>query len=346
MSLFWVASVAAVMGQTQAPTLPKSPMETISASVAVVTDAPSGWPTVSIQISEDGLFLMAAPTVVRGSALAKLKDASTVTLDLVAHDEISQLALYRARNFKVGSGRAMTVASVSQVEGKPLLVITSKDIVAGEFVAADRVGVLMPSQRYAPLSEIRFEQPTGGTVGGGLVFSWDGSLVGVLNATLVPFRNEPSMPVITKIRPGQKAEHFGPRPLVVGYALAPSVLKRVVSGFLTPGHTPRHPSIGVLYRTNKGGGVEIQSVEEGSPAAIAKLLAGDIVQSVDGIKISDNIHMATVLFDSEVDQKRVFGVLRDNRKLTLTVKVGELQTGAARRMASPSPRTTEQSLLW
>lgn len=319
-------------------------METISASIAVVTDAPAGWPTVSIQLSDDGLFLMAAPTVVRGSALAKLKDSSTVTLDLVAHDEISQLALYRARNFKRGTGRPMSVASATEVEGKPLLVITSKDIVAGELVSADRIGVLMPSQRYAPLSEVRFEQPTGGTVGGGLIFSWDGRLVGVLNATLVPFRNEPTAPMITKIRPGQKAEQFGPRALVVGYALAPSVLKRVVSGFLSPDHTPRHPSIGVLYRSNKGGGVEIQTVEPGSPAAVAKLMAGDIVVSVDGVTITDNIHMATVLFDSEVNQKRVFGVQRANRKLTLTVTVGELQSGPARKPVIP--RSTEQSLLW
>lgn len=304
------------LGQSQAANV-APPLERVAASIALVEAAQ---PTFGVLIDDRGLFLVPTPGPLVSSHRARLKDGSTVQLEMLSYDEITQMAVYRASPWKQGQALAVGLASQQEIEKQTLVVLLSDQVLQGHGVAVNRVGVLMPSQRYVPLTEVHFESPLK-PFGGAPVFTLKGKLAGVLNAALFSVSEEQGSDssIMRTSKPG-------PRALSVGFSIGPQVLTRVVTGFRSKDHQVLHPAIGMMYRSAPLGGVEVQSVDAGTPAEKAGLKAGDRLIALDGVAIKDNVHMATMLFESEVGTERKLRLIRGTKTLEIKVKIGALRS--------------------
>jgi serine protease Do len=69
-------------------------------------------------------------------------------------------------------------------------------------------------------------------------------------------------------------------------------------------------------------GARISSVETGSPAEAANLMAGDVILQFNGARIEDDTHLINVVHFTEVGTQVPIVVFRDGRTVHLTVKIG------------------------
>ncbi len=281
--------------------------------------SPSG---VAVQISQDGFFLASSSVAPTLTVPARSRGGRGYTLRVIARDDITQLSLLSADDWKTGDGRVVSVASADAVATQKLIAVLPTGTVTGELVSQNRTGILQSSRRYVRLWEVRLES-TSQRLGGAPVFTIDGRLGGILNATLEPVGvTERDQLAIQKLN--TSPDHFGPRGLTVGYALGPKVLNRVVSGFLSPDRTALHPTVGVLFKSLSKGGVELTSVTAGSAAARAGLKVGDELTTLDGEPIRDAFGLAASLFESEIGDDMKFEVTRMGGTFTLSVRVESL----------------------
>jgi putative serine protease PepD len=294
--------------------------EGIRRSVITITVPLGGRMGVAALIDERGLFLADRAGLTGTTMTGKTSDGLVLVLDLVTVDEPTQLALLRARQWHEAQRRPVAVAPSREVKGRTVIVVLPSGPIRGEVVPGDRVGVLQPTLRYLPLSEIRFET-TPGRVGGALAFTAGGKLAGVLSATLEAYPRP--APGRGRESPAAEAGRFGPLGLTVGYGLSTELLARVVEGFRSPSARVRHPYIGAFFRDGEGG-AQVDRVVEGSPSGRAGLQAGDLIVRVDGLAVEDAIELAATLFRLQVGQRIAIEVLRGpgRERLTLDVEVG------------------------
>lgn len=302
----------------------------IEPSVAVVQSngATSG---VAVLIDDTGLFLTHA-TAAEGQLSLSFSDGFTTSALLVATDDQTQLSLVKALIWTVGKRRVLSVSQGVSNTRVPLISVTSAGPRTGEFVTEDRAGVMRPSLRYVPLSEVRLEA-TNDLIGGALLFDASGSLFGVLGATLAQqdtgqaqtqggIRQKSLADFAPNALESVGANKFGPRGVTVGYALGHQIVARVVKGFVSPGHKVQHPTIGVFFKANATGkGVLIESVMAASPAARAGLMPGDVIYEIDGTPTNSAIGLAVALFKKEPGDKAMIRFGRGDQKGLAAVEV-------------------------
>jgi S1-C subfamily serine protease len=100
-------------------------------------------------------------------------------------------------------------------------------------------------------------------------------------------------------------------------------MRRVVEGFKSPSHEVQHPSIGIYCKDYLGGGALVTSVREDSTAAKGGMRVGDVILSIDGQRVGNQIGFASVMLQKEVGQTLVVWVLRNSLQVRLTVAVGK-----------------------
>jgi serine protease Do len=75
------------------------------------------------------------------------------------------------------------------------------------------------------------------------------------------------------------------------------------------------------------GGVLVAAVDPGGPAAAAGIKSGDLIVTVDKTAVANTDDLATVLAGLKPGTTIPVVVMRDGKKLTLHVKLGELKSG-------------------
>lgn len=310
---------------------------TISDGLALLgtKDNPVG---VAVQIAKDDLFLVASNLVPTETTMAFSPKGADYTVKVLARDDITQLSLIRVLDWPDHSSRVFQVASEKAVATNKLAAQIPSGLVPGQLVSKDRTGVLMGSRRYVRLWEIRFET-TDQKLGGAPVFTVDGRLAGIVNATLEPYGDTTTVKI-----PLNSPKHFGPQGLTVGYALGPKVLSRVVDGFLSEDRTPRHPTVGILFKKAEGGGgVEVTAVTPGSAAARAGLQVGDVLAKLGNEPIKDAYWLAARLFESEIGESFQFQVRRDERTSSVRIVVESLSELRTKRELLPRQASLPES---
>lgn len=308
---------------------PSSPQATawerISRSIVLI-EARGKKIGVAAMIDRKGLFLTHKAALDPAGISGRLADGKLIFLTVEAIDEPTQLALLRAEG-ELGDMTPIEVGRGDRMKGQPLIAALTSGPVRGEFVAAGRTGIIKPSLRYVPLSEIRLETPRD-RLGGALTFSLEAKLVGVLGATLEPvsggnmLTQNAASAVQSATRQMAQAPQFGPRGLTISYSLGTDVLQRVVDGFRSPSHKVLHPSIGAFFSDSKGKGALIREVVPNSPAAKAGIRVGDLVTSVDAEPVWNHIELAALLFRREVGSTVKIGLRRGDETLEVQVTVG------------------------
>ncbi|HXH60260.1 MAG TPA: PDZ domain-containing protein [Fimbriimonadaceae bacterium] len=321
---FSVVSLVLALAQQQAvPVQDSAVWKTVRTSVVTIQNG-----GVAALIDDSGLFLAHASSVPGNQVKAKFFDGTQVTLIDVATDEQTQLTLLKATVWRQGTHNVVQVASTPATAKLELLAVTTDGPKSGEFVTDGLTGVMRPSLRYVPLSEIRLAS-SDDQLGGAMVFNASGELMGVLGATLSTDSDKKGSRSNALSGGGSAAEalkfgldKFGPQGLTVAYALGREVLERVVDGFKSPTHKVDHPTIGIFFKaTVDGKGVYIDTVMGGSPAANAGLEPGDVILEVDGEPVNNPVDLAVLLFRHNVGDVLSIKYMRGILKATTQVKV-------------------------
>ena len=90
-------------------------------------------------------------------------------------------------------------------------------------------------------------------------------------------------------------------------------------------------------------GIVINSVEAGSPAERAGLKRGDVILSVEGKPITDADELVSIISDSEIGKKLRVEYLRDGKRLSTDVEVGDRNKIVAELQEGPGKRGRRSS---
>lgn len=327
-----------------------SPVWSQVKSSVIYLQGRNGVSGVAALIDDTGLFLSHSSAVETQQMRAKFNDGRTFSLFVLNHDPHTQLTLLQATYWSQGERRVIKVASKTTTKNVELLAATPAGPKVGEFIAAGKVGMMKPSLRYVPLSEVQLLS-SDEKIGGSMVFNKTGELVGVLGATLAASKKATTSAedLTLALRSGgstggggfggggtgggsgggssrRGSDQYGPR-MIVAYALGREVLQRVVAGFTSPSRQVQHPSIGLFFKASLNGrGVLVDSVLAGSPSSQAGLRPGDIVLDVDGVSVNSPVELAVLLFRQEIGDTIVVRYLRGIGRGSANVKVASSQS--------------------
>lgn len=293
-------------------------------------------------VDSSGLFLAHFDSVYGKRVTAKLSDGRTVSLTLKAEDEPTQLAILQADDW-IKSARPLVPAEGLK-SGDQLMAVLPSGLIRAEYVGGMN-GLEAKSRRLMMLSEISFEAPAD-RIGGGLVITPAGQLVGFLNAALhsgqeANIQARPSQeagvtsdaaplaasryansiePQAKTLRPRVLAQ--GPADMTVAYTPSLKMLRRTIDS-LVHGKIVDRPSIGVDVKNSPDhDGALIEKVEPGSAADQAGLKAGDIVVEINGKDVDNQMDLAKIIMDQQIGAQIIVKAKRGQNLLIVPVVVG------------------------
>lgn len=318
----WSSVVSAlVLGAVAVAPIQLNPQEQavwrkVRASVVTLVreDQPVG---VAALIDSSGLFIAHKSSVEAKTVVGRDGDGREFALSWKAEDEATQLVLLGATSWR-SEAVPVAVPRSLDAQAERLIAVAAEGPIRAQVAGKGILGMLA-NQRVTRLTAIEFEVPDS-RFAGALLFSMRGELVGSIAATL---RSESVSNQVQRTALGNAGPRgFGPAPIAVGYAVSPAVVERVVDGFRSPTHRVRHPKIGVFCKDHPQGGALVQSVEPGSPGALAGIKPGDIIAEIDGTAIRNQLDVAAVVFDTEVGQIIRVTYRRGQTQTIASIRVG------------------------
>ncbi len=298
-------------------------------------------------ITKDGYAITHQLSLGSGAKELVTGNGEKLSFTTVHKDTPSQLVLIKTTK---APNKVDTVTWADDTDGGRgmILAVLPTGTVRAEITSSERIGVDDRSRRAVPMNEVRIEQ-TPAAIGGALLFSGKGRLIGSIAATLavtqgvVAQENNRQAGLQNNSGSGnlgvRSATAPGPAGLIVGYTPTWEVTKRALAGFLTPGHKAPTALLGVLI-VNSLGGVSVQQVDVDSPAANAGILVGDVISDIGGKKIRDQIDFARMTYDFRPGDKVAVQLQRGNQKLTLEAILGAQTT----QLAEHRPTSIEATL--
>ena len=307
-------------------------------------------------IDSSGLFITHRSSVPAPMMDGVLSSGRIVRLVAEASDSVTHLVLLQAQNWSPEFGRPVHLPTADEDGHGYVFAVLATGPIRAAFTGLNKAGFVQAQRRIIPLNEVRFEQPTDGCAGA-LLIDQDDALLGVLGATLSRGQDiltqnfQPIAPVIPpRVTPIPGAGGFaggrsrgidngalqspiqnllkqqrriGPSDMTVAYAAGMAVLRRVVEGFRSPDHRVAYPALGITCKDTPGGGALIESVQADSPASRAKLEPGDILMSIAGEQIRNQVDFALVMLRQKIGAHIFIYVHRNNQTVVQEAVVGE-----------------------
>ena len=266
-------------------------------------------------ISEDG-YIMTNNHVINGASKIKvtLKDGTEYTAKLVGTDSINDVAVIKVDADGLtpavyGNSSELQVGDLAVAIGNPLGELGGT-VTAGIISATDRQLVIDGKTMHLLQTDSSINP---GNSGGGL-FNGDGQLIGL---------------VVAKSS-GSDVEGLG-------FAIPINTAAEVAQQLMDQGYVSNQPSTGMSYTEasdsidgfdmffegqSSSTYVYIYSVES-REAKQAGFMAGDIVLSVDGQKITSFTDLQTIVTSHKVGDKLKYVVERNGQQLSLTLTLQE-----------------------
>jgi membrane-associated protease RseP (regulator of RpoE activity) len=255
-----------------------------------------------------------------------MSDGRTVQLSVKGQDVLSQLVLLQANQWEPGRAKPFPAPMGNERPGGALLAVLPSGPIRAEHVSSQRFGVVKPSNRMVPLSEVRFEAPAT-EVGTALVFSETGEFLGALNATLGKPQDTAAPGIASHLTSPRTvfggSPPIGPSELTVAYTTGAQLIRRVLKGFKSDSHQVDYPSLGVVCNDAVGGGAQVQKVLQDSPAQQAGVRFGDVILDINGSIIRNQVDFARVMLDQEVGRKIVVRIRRGSQMLFMNATVAK-----------------------
>ncbi|MGD0429580.1 MAG: trypsin-like peptidase domain-containing protein [Acetobacteraceae bacterium] len=268
----------------------------------------------------------------RGSGFIIRQDGLIVTNYHVVKDGSAvSVTLDDGRELKakvIGTDPRTDIAIVKVDAGKPLPFIQlgdSRDVRPGEWVVAMgnpfglggtvTAGIVSAVSRdigSGPYDQfIQVDAPINQGNSGGPLFTQEGKVIGMNSAIFSPTGGS----------------------VGIGFAIPSNMIRTVSDQLAATGHVTRG-FVGVGTQTVSGAmakalhlpeasGALLASVASGSPAAKAGLEPGDVVESVNGQKITSPRDLAVTVASVTPGEEAKFQILRDGQDRDIEVKVGE-----------------------
>jgi serine protease Do len=118
----------------------------------------------------------------------------------------------------------------------------------------------------------------------------------------------------------------------VGFAIPSNTARKVYNALITSGSVQRG-AIGVAFHSQNNPavlrsfgadrGIVIESVEAGGPAERSGLRLGDVILSIDGKPMKTADELVAIVSDTQIGKKLRVEYLRDGKRLTTDVEVGD-----------------------
>lgn len=272
--------------------------------------------------SKRGLFMVHSNAVTFPKMFGRTPAGRIVEMSLKSSDEVSQMALLQMNPAHWIEMPSVKLSAEPKTPYPRLFAVLPSGPIPVEMVSTERIAVLGDAKRVIPVIEVRFEASLD-RVGGAPVFTSNGELVGILNATLKRNEMAPAMDRSSAAKIESKASggagysaqtynsiQFGPQSLTVGFAVGPSVLGRVSEGFLSPDQRVVFPALGVMLADWNGSGAEVRSVNLLSVAESAGVKAGDIIVEVAGKAVRNQIDYVKAMAEQKIGSTIVVKVQR------------------------------------
>jgi S1-C subfamily serine protease len=274
-----------------------------------------------------------------------LPNGRMLTFDSIGQDSVTRLVLLQAENWRPEFGDPVRVPEGDEFGHGMVFAVLPSGPIRAALTKLNKLGFLRSEKRVIPLNEVQFEAPIDGCAGA-LLVDEDGELLGVLGATLsrggfpeqqgalgtrfatgpTPFNNTPSQGPAYSPGPAERIlrgqQRMGPSDLMVAYTAGVVVLKKVVEGFRSPDHQVRYPSLGLLCKDTPGGGALVQAVQPDSPAEHAGIQTGDILLTIAGEPIRNQVDFALVVLNQTAGDKILIHFKRRNHEMVDEVIVG------------------------
>jgi serine protease Do len=174
---------------------------------------------------------------------------------------------------------------------------------------------------------IQIDAPLNSGNSGGPLFNSDGQVVGVNTAIFTPNGGS----------------------IGIGFAIPSNIAEKIVAqlqekgsvqrGWLGVAIQPVTPEVADSLGLKKPEGALVATVTEGSPAEKAGVRQGDVVLGFNGTPVTTPRELSRAVADSDVHSKRTLTVWRDNREVTLDVRLGEMP----RQVASAEERPAKSA---
>src|SRR5512133_292265 len=164
---------------------------------------------------------------------------------------------------------------------------------------------------------IQIDAPLNSGNSGGPLFNGDGQVVGVNTAVFAPNGGS----------------------IGIGFAIPSNIAEKIVTelqekgsvqrGWLGVAIQPVTPEVAESLVLNKPEGALVAAVTDGSPAVKAGVRQGDVVLAFNGTPVTTPRELSRAVADSTIHSKATLAVWRDNREVTLAVRVGEMSRQVA-----------------
>jgi serine protease Do len=121
----------------------------------------------------------------------------------------------------------------------------------------------------------------------------------------------------------------------IGFAIPIDLVKEILPELIKTGKVTRGwlgvsiqtvtPELAASLGLEKSRGALVASVSEGSPAAEAGIKIGDVIVEYNGKPVENSSQLPILVARTQVGKSAKVTVIRDNKRMPLTVKVGELK---------------------
>lgn len=285
-------------------------------------------------ISEDG-YLLTNNHVVENAdrILVRLNDRRELEAEVIGTDPRSDLALLKVEadglpTVKVGDSEALKVGEWVLAIGSPFGFDYS--VTAGIVSAKGRSLRDANDETYVPFIQTDVAINPGNS--GGPLFNLDGEVVGI------------NSQIYTR-----SGGFMG-----VSFAIPIDVAMEVVDQLREHGKVSRGWLGVVIQEVNRdladGFGLDrprgalVLQVMEGSPASAGGLVDGDVILEFNGREIERSSDLPHLVGRSAVGEDAKLIVMRERKRVTLTVEIGELQENGGRRVAAGSGENVDNRL--
>ena len=268
----------------------------------------------AVVIAPDGYLLTSAHVVERaGGGVASLQDGRQTDVTVVGADPLSDLALLRAEDHHLpsatlGSAEALAVGQLVVAIGNPQGFVGS--VTAGVISGLGRslpVGRRGGPQRIVE-NVIQTDAALNPGNSGGALADADGRVIGI-NTAVAGFGLGLAVPVNAATRK------------IIAALMRDGRVRRAQLGVAV---APRPVPTARTAQLGREVAVAIVEVIDGGAAFRAGLRSGDLLVSLDGIPVTGATDLQRLMDDGRIGRPLPAEILRDDRRLTLTVTPDEL----------------------
>ena len=309
---------------------------------------------VAALIDDSGYFVAHSSSATALPLTGMTSSGRQLAFTQISQDKATMLVLLKTDTWESGIARPFHAPAEGEEETGQLIAVLPSGPMRMSYGTRHKLGVLNPSRRLVPLTEMRFEAAPQ-IVGGALIFSDSGELIGSLNATLgkpddSSQRSQNSgaggqgggglantRPIIAQNAgpfgsglanqggqgPQQQYSNSGPSAMTVAYSVSSDFVRHVLDGFLSPHHSSEFAILGVFCTDALGGGAEVQQITTGSPADKGGLRPGDVIVNINSSPIGDQLAFASVMLQQKVGKKIPILVQRGDKKLLVDIAPGK-----------------------